>query len=87
MKLKASLIGDTHAGVQQIWNQFANLTFELQDLKNGKETRSEVWCTKCKAEGHYKDQCLVFKDYLASATPNLVNPDLWCDIYRTRGQH
>ena len=46
MKLEASPIGDAHTRVQKIQSQLANLTLELQDLKKGKETRSEVWCTK-----------------------------------------
>lgn len=59
MNLEASLIQDTNVGVQQIQAQLASLHMELQDLKNGKEvkskTHSEVWCTKCKVEGHHKD--------------------------------
>ena len=76
MKLEALSIGDTHAGVQKIQSQLANLTLELQDLNKGKETRSEVSYKKCKAEGHYKDQCHVFRDYLVSGAPNPVKPGL-----------
>lgn len=49
MKLEASSVGDTHVGVQQIPNQIAMLTLELQDLNKGKEIRlerSKVWRTK-----------------------------------------
>ena len=37
MKLKASLVTDTHVGVQQIQSQLAAMHLELQDLKKGKE--------------------------------------------------
>ena len=51
---------------------------ELQDLNKGKEvnseTHSEVWCTKCKVEGHHKDQCPMFWDYIAAGGPNLLKP-------------
>lgn len=89
MNLEASPIIHTHAGVQNIQHQLANLTLELQDVNRGKETRLEVWCTKCKAEGHYKDQCLMFRDYLGSGANNRVNPgsSLWCAISREAGQH
>ena len=39
MKLEASPIRDTHAGVQQIQSQLENLTLEIQALKKGKENR------------------------------------------------
>lgn len=87
MKLEASLTEDIHAGVQVIQSEIANLTWELQVLKKDKETRSKVWCTKWKREGHYKDQFSMFKDYTASGVPNLINLGLLCEICRTRGQH
>lgn len=87
MKLEALLIRDTHAEVKQIQSQLANLTLELQDLNKGKETISEVWCTKSNEEGHYKDQCPMIRDYLVSGALNLVKLGLWCEICRTRGQH
>lgn len=85
MEMEASSVGDSHAVVQQIQNQLTMLTLELQDLKKGKEFRpeiSKVWCMTCKAEGHYKDQCPIFRDYIATGAPNLVNPGLWCEICR-----
>lgn len=68
---------------------------ELQDLKKGKEAQSEmhseVFCTKCKVEGHHKDQCLVYHDYVAAVGPNPLKsepsvgqstrPSLWCSIF------
>jgi len=55
MKLEASPIGETGVGMAQIQNQLANLTIQLEGMKKGKEVREEVWCIKCKAEGHHKD--------------------------------
>jgi len=45
------------------------LTLQLQDIKKIKEVREEVWCTKCKSEGHSKEQCPLFRNYMASETP------------------
>lgn len=87
MKLEASPIRNNHVGVEKIEIQLGNLTLELQDLKKDKETKLEVWCKKCKEEGHYKDEFPVFKDYLASGVHNQLNPGLWCNICRERGQH
>ena len=73
----------------QIQDQLANLTLQLHDIKKGKEVTEEVWCIKCKAEGHHKDQCLMFQDYLNSGAPNPLNHNArpWCEICRTRGSH
>jgi len=29
----------------------------------------EVWCIKCKGQGHDKDHCLVFANYLVGGGP------------------
>jgi len=77
MKLEASLVQDTHIGVQQIQPQLASLHMELQYLKKRKEARSkmrsEVWCTKCKVEGHYKDKCPIYHYYVVVGGPNPLN--------------
>jgi len=87
MKLEASPIGETGIRMAQIQNQLTNLTIQLQDMKKGKEVREEIWCIRCKAEGHHKDQCPLFQEYLASGAPNPLNHGAgpWCEIYRTRG--
>ena len=46
MKLEASPIAKTNAGMVNIQNQLVNLTLQLHDMKKGKEVREEVWCTK-----------------------------------------
>ena len=70
MKLEASPIVETCVGMAQIHNQLANLTLQLQDIKKGKEVRDEVWCTKCRTEGHSREHCPIFVEYLASGAPN-----------------
>ena len=42
MKLEASLLQDTHIGVQLIQPQLARLHMELQDLKKGNNVQSEM---------------------------------------------
>ena len=70
MKLEAPLIAEISARMVEIQNQLPNLTLQLQDIKNGKEVREEVWCTKCRIEGHSREHCLVFAEYLAIGEPN-----------------
>ena len=70
MKLEASPIVEISAGMQQIQSQLANLTLQLQDMRKGKEVREEVWCTRCRIEGHSREHCLIFAEYLANGVPN-----------------
>ena len=68
-------------------SQLANLTLQLHEIKKGKEVAQELWCTKCKGQGHTKDNCLVFVEYLSSGNPNplVQNQGPWCELCRTRG--
>lgn len=79
--------------------QLASLHMELQDLKNGKEVKTEthyeVWWTKCKVEGHHKDQCHIFQDYIGAGGPNPLKPSFTgsnigastrCSIFQISGQ-
>ena len=70
MRLEASLVSDSMMGMDQLQKQVVNITLELQSLKKGKEVRKEVWCTRCITEGHSKEHCPVFAQYLASGSPN-----------------
>ena len=87
MKLEASPLAETSAGMKKLQNQLANLTLQLHEIKKGKEVEQELWCTKCKGHGHTKDNCPVFVEYIASGAPNplVQNQGPWCEIYRTRG--
>ena len=57
MKLEDSPVGENATHMNQIQTQLENMTLQLQDIKKGKEHRKEVWCTRCRTEGHQKDQC------------------------------
>lgn len=58
-------------------------------MKKSKEVHEEVWCTKLKSEGHCKEQCPLFRNYMASGEPNPLNDQssLWYDICRSRGEN
>ena len=87
MKMEASPIAETSVGMAQIQSQLTNLTLQLQDMKKGKETREEVWCTKWRTKGHSKEHCHVFVENLASGEPNPLPQAQgpWCEICRRNG--
>ena len=70
MRLEASPMFDSTLGMDQIQKQLVNITLELQSLKIGKEVQEEVWCTRCRTEGHSKEHYPVFPEYLVSGAPN-----------------
>ena len=87
MKLEASLVGETTVGMNQIQAQLANMTLQLQDIKKAKEDHDDLWCTQCRANGHTKDTCPTFWNYLLSGAPNPLSyvgiP--WCRIFQVYG--
>ena len=101
MRLHKTPIQDPSLGVQQIHAQLKNLCLEMQSLKQDKttrpEARKEVGCIKCKGQGHDKDHCLVFANYLAGGRPTPLRPEaqagpsaaptLWCTICQIGGKH
>lgn len=52
--------------------QLQNLCLEMQSLEQDKGPRpkacEEVWCIRCKGQGHDKDHCLIFVNYWAGGT-------------------
>ena len=87
MKLETTPVGD-NSGIAQIQEQLAEMALELHDMKKGKATREEVWCTRCKTKGHDKEQCPALRNYLNTGAPNLFNPNvLYYEICRTTGQY
>jgi len=100
MRLHETPIQDPNLGVQQMHAQLKNLCLEMQSLKQDRIAHPEarkVWCIKCKGQGHGKDHCLVFANYLvgggpmplrseAQAGPSVV-PTLWCTICQIGGKH
>ena len=87
MRLEASPMSKSTLGMDQLEKQLVNITPELQSLKKGKEVREEVWCTRCRTEGHPKEQCPIFEQYLASGVPNPLPQTcgLWCKICKQVG--
>ena len=47
-------------GMNQIKEQLANMTLQLQDIKKAKEDHDDLWCTQSRADGHTKDTCPTF---------------------------
>ena len=76
MKLEASPVGEISAGMVKIQSQLDNISLQIQDIKKGKDICEEIWCTRCKTEGHHKYLCPTFIDYLASGLSRL--PFFWC---------
>ena len=64
MKLEASPLEETTTGMTTLQNQLANLTLQIHELKKGKEVMQDIWCLWCKSQGHTKDNCPVFAEYL-----------------------
>ena len=89
MKLESSLIGDGGTGMMLIQLQLANLTVQIQDIKKGKESHEEFWCTRCQMDGHTKDNCSLYMNYISSGVPNPLSTHRlpWCRICKTRGHH
>jgi len=79
MRLHKTLIQDPKLGVQHIHAQLKNLCLEMQSLKQDKTTRpqvrDEVWYVKCKGQGHDKDHCPVFANYLVGGGPMPFRPE------------
>ena len=87
MKLEASLVGETTIGMNQSQVQLGNLTVQLKDIKKTKEDRDDIWCTHCHANGHTKDTCLTFQNYLLSRAPSPLSGAgaPWCCIFQVYG--
>lgn len=68
MRLHETSMQDPNIGFQQIHVQLKNMCLEKQSLKQDKtvqpEVCEEVWCLKCMRQGHDKDHCLVFANYI-----------------------
>jgi hypothetical protein len=72
MKLEAIPVGESGPGMSQILNQLTSLSLQVEDMnkEKGKEKREDIWCIRCKAEGHEKENYPLFNEYLASREPN-----------------
>ena len=87
MKIETTLVEDNY-GIAQIQAQLTAMDLELRDMKKGKTSHEEVWCTQCRTEGHDREQCPMVRNYLNTGAPNPFNTTiLYCEICRTTGQH
>lgn len=72
-------IQDLGLGVQQIQAQVQNLCLEIQKLKQEQSTCSEVWeevwCIKCRSQGHDKDHCLGSMNFVVTGGPTPLRPE------------
>ena len=82
MKFEASPVGEIVVGMNQIQTQLENLTLQLQDIKKVKEEHDELWCTRCHVDGHTKDTCPTFLNYLllGVSIPLSCSGVSWCRI-------
>ena len=101
MRLHETPIQDPGLGFQNVHMKLQNLCLEMQSLKQDRapwpEVREEVWCIKCKGQGHDKDHYPVFANYLAGGGPIPLRPEaqvapsvapmLWFTICQVGGKH
>jgi hypothetical protein len=88
MKLESTPMGESSSGMSQILSQLTSLSLQVKDMKKekGKDKREGIWCIRCKSEGHDKEHCPLFHEYLASgALSPLRQVTLpWCELCRNR---
>jgi hypothetical protein len=88
MKLESTPMGESSSGMSQILSQLTSLSLQVEDMKKdkGKDKREDIWCIRCKLEGHDKEHCPLFHEYLASgALSPLKQITLpWCEVCRNR---
>jgi hypothetical protein len=71
--------------IEELKEDLKNLTFQLNQNKN-KDKREVVWCTTCRMEGHHKNECPTFAQYMETGMPNpLPQGGLWCEICKKLG--
>jgi hypothetical protein len=75
----------TDPTIEELKEDLKNLTFQLNQNK-GKEKREVVWCTLCRTEGHHKNECPTFMQYMETGVPNpFPTGGPWCEICKTHG--
>jgi hypothetical protein len=77
-------MGESSSGMSQILRQLTSLSLEVEDIKKdkGKYKREDIWCVRCRSEGHEKEHFPLFHEYLASrALIPLKQVTLpWCEV-------
>jgi hypothetical protein len=88
MKLESTPMGESSSGMSQILSQLTSLSLQVEDIKKdkGKDKREDIWCVRCRSEGHDKEHCPVFHEYLASGAPSPLKQVTlpWCEVCRNR---
>jgi hypothetical protein len=88
MNLESSPMGESSSSMSQILSQLTSLSVEVEDMKKekGKEKREDIWCIRCKSEGHDKENCPLFHEYLSfGALSPLKQVTLpWCEVHRNQ---
>jgi hypothetical protein len=53
-------------------SQLTSLSLQVEDMKkdNGKDKREDIWCVIFISEGHDKEHCPLFHEYLESEAPS-----------------
>jgi hypothetical protein len=88
MKLESSPMGESSSGMSQILSQLTSLSLQVEDMKKDKrkDKSDEIWCIICKLEGHDKEHCPLFHEYLAfgplSPLKQVTLP--WCEVCRNK---
>ena len=72
MKLESTPMGESISGMSQILSQLTSLPLQVKDMKKekGKYKREGIWCVRCRSEGHDKEHCPLFNEYLAFGAPS-----------------
>jgi hypothetical protein len=86
MKFESSPLADS-GGMTQVQTKLDSLTIKLVELTKWKEKQDQVWCTKCRIEGHQKDKCPSFSQYLETRASNPLPGGGYCEICKKWGDH
>jgi hypothetical protein len=85
LQLEENQYQQTDPTIEELKEDLKNLTFQLNQNK-GKEKREVVWCTLCRTEGHHKNECPTFAQYMETGVPNpFPTGGPWCEICKTHG--
>jgi hypothetical protein len=88
MKLESTPMGESSSGMSPILSQLTNFSLQFEDIKNdnGKEKREDIWFVRCRSEGHDKEHCPAFHEYLAlgALIPLKLVTLPWCKVCRNR---
>ena len=85
MQLEEKQYQKTDPAIEELKEDLKNITFQLNQNKS-KEKREVVWCTTCRTEGHHKNACPTFAQYMETCLSNpLLTRGLWREICKTHG--